>query len=474
MTSTESEQRNSDLPSAASVVVIGAGLAGLVAARELVAAGVEDVVVVDGRDRIGGRLADWPRPDGTMLMKGGEFTSPSQPQLLALAAELGIAAEPLPPFADPENMGAFVRMHDGRRHVEAMPLADDPEAAQALGEAIAQLDALAQTIPVEAPWDAPGATELDRQSIGQWIDANVANDAAREDLLIALGGLGDAHEVSLLYVATFLAGFGGWEPAFTFPLRFVGGTAQIPRRIADALGGRTHVSCAVRLIERTAEGVAVHTDRGTISARAAILAMQPGQCSKIEFGPVLPSIRDRLQSRWLAGHGAKVFAIYDRPFWRDAGLSGIAMGLPELALVLDTSPSDGSEGILCAMQFASSVTLARHEELLADPDRSRQLIVDALVSYFGPQAAEFKELHDCRWDGDRWSDGCGSGLPLGVLSTVGRALRKPVGPLVWAGAETGLIDFMEGAVTSGQRAAREAASLVAAAGSHRSQEAVAW
>lgn len=451
----------SDLPADASVIVVGAGLSGLTTARELVRAGVDDVVVLDARDRVGGRLCELVRPNGRVLMKGGEWTGAAQQQLHALAAELGVGVEPLPPFADEERMGRFVRVHDGRRYVEDVPLSGDPAAQRAFAAAVAALDELAATVPTDAPWTAAHAAALDRRSIGHWLDENVAEPAARAAMEGELGSFGDPYETSLFYLLWLLACFGGWEAhGAVYTSRFVGGSAQIPRLLAERLGPRVQLSAPVRTVRRADEAVVVETDRGRVRGRALVLAMEPGQAGKIEFDPVLPADRDRLQARWQAGHGAKLFAVYDEPWWRAEGLAGVAFGPPPIPLVQDLSPNEADEGILCALFFAGSAVVARHAAQLADERRTRAMVLDALEAYFGPRAREPRELHVCSWDGDRWSDGCGSQLPMGTLSTVGQALRRPIGRIVFAGAETGAMDFMEGAVTAGQRAAREAAALV--------------
>lgn len=447
-------------PQTTTAIVVGAGLSGLVAARELIAAGVEDVVVLEARDRIGGRIDAFTRPNGRELMTGGEFTGAAQAQLQALAASLGIVPEPLPGLADPENMGRFVRVFDGQRYVERFPLEADPEAAGAYAAATASIDALAAEVPAAEPWSAARAVEWDRQTVGQWLDAHVESAAARNQIEVDLAYFGDVHEVSLLHLLWFLASFGGWEAAQGIHDRFAGGSAQIPRRLAEELGEGVVTGCPVRRIEHGAEGVVVHHDGGSTRAATVIVAMEPGQVGTIEFDPPLPAARDRLQSRWLAGHGGKYFAVYDTPFWRADGLAGIASGPPPFGLVLDMSPNEGDEGILLALYCASDRASGQLSELMVDPQGRRRAVLEALASFFGEQALEPREFHAFDWSGDHWSQGCGTQLPPGVLSTVGPTLRAPIGRVLWAGADTGDLDWMEGAVTAGQRAAREAASLV--------------
>jgi monoamine oxidase len=274
--------------------------------------------------------------------------------------------------------------------------------------------------------------------------------------------MGDPYETSFFYLIWFLACFGGWEAhADTYAGRFDAGSVEIPLRVADELIESIVLGAPVRRIDHSEDGVVVQSDAGVVRAEAVVLALEPGQCSRIEFVPALPAARDRIQTRWLGGHGIKIFVVYETPFWRGDGLAGVASGLDPFPLAIDLSPNDGSEGIMCAVFFGRGGAVGEYSERLQDEASVRALTLDALEAYFGPEARDAKEFHVCSWEGDHWSDGCGSQLPPGVLSTVGSALRAPLGPLIWAGAVTGTMDFMEGAVTSGERAASEAQALLA-------------
>ena len=450
----------SGIPSDASVVVIGAGLSGLVAATQLRAAGISDVVVLEARDRVGGRLHGYTRPNGRELMVGGEFIGRTHLRLHALAASLGIASEPLPPFAHPESMGKFIRIEADARIVESYPMESDPAAMEDYGAAVVALDEMARLVPVEAPWAAASASIWDSQTAGQWIDVNVVAPAARDALAGNLAHYGDLYQVSLLFVLWCVARFGGWEASHDIGYRFVGGSAQIPRRLAERLGGVVFTSCPVRRIDRGATHATVHHDGGATQAKAVVLAMEPGQVGKIEFSPPLPHARGRLQSRWLAGHGAKFFAVYDKPFWRKDGLAGIASGPGPFGTVLDVSPSEADEGILLVLYFEGGAAAANLSALAEQAGGLRTAVLAGLARFFGDQALEPTEFYAFDWSGDAWSQGCGSQVPTQVLSTVGPALRPPVGRLVWAGADNGDMDWMEGAVASGYRAAQEAVSLI--------------
>lgn len=455
------------LPRRAAAVVVGAGLSGMVAARELEAAGCDDLVVLEARDRVGGLLKGFERENGRVLMEGAEFTGAFQPELQALADELGIEREPLP------MMGRLVRVDEAGRHVEDRPLGEDPEALQAHGAAMGQLGAMAAQVPVDAPWSAPQALEWDHLTVAQWLDDNVPSRAARR--MLECNHFGDSSTMSLLHLLWEMARFhaaapSGGDGLAGFLERFVGGTAQIPIAIAEQLSAPVHTSVPVRAVHHRPHGATIVVDGGaSLDADVVVVAMDPGLVARIDFHPSLPPLRADMQNRWVTMHEGKYYVIYDEPFWRADGLSGTAFGPPPFEIVMDASPSDADEGVLVVRramtprQWRTSPydsAVDAYADAVADPAVARELILEQLAVYFGEQARRPREFHAFEWSADPWSRGCGTYLPIGLLSTLGEALTPPVGPIVWAGADTGGKPAMEGAVAAGRRASREASELL--------------
>lgn len=447
------------LPATAEAVVVGAGLSGLAAAWELRKAGVEDVLVLDARERVGGRVWPFTAANGRRLEGGGEFVGEHMSSIVGLARELGIELEPLP------FEGKMVRVLGGERFVEDEPYASDPEAREAFADATKLLDELAVQVPVEDPWNATNAAELDARTLREWAEQNVPSEAVRAGLAGEFNYCGAGFsELSLLFALWTVHAMGGWETwtmGSTHRLR--GGPSGIVERIASELGERVALSAPVRRVGHGDDGAMVVTDRGSVRARVVVAALAPQLCGRIDWQPRLSPARDRLQDRYMLGHGTKICAFYEEPWWRAEGLSGLGSGLSPVSVIFDASPQDGGEGALIGFITFTSALAGEHSEGLATPEGREALFVENATRYLGPRAADTKELYSFSWVGDPWSTGCAAGLPPAVLSTVGSTLREPVGPVVWAGAETGLAqnDWLEGAVSAGQRAGGEAARVLA-------------
>jgi monoamine oxidase len=444
------------------VVIVGAGLAGLALAHRLEQRGVTDLVILEARDRVGGRVERLDRGSRPHLEAGGETIVGHAPYVLGLARELGVAHLPEPSVSDAARDVRIAR--DGRRYEEAAPLAGDRPAADAFETAVRALDALAEAVDPAAPWAAGRARELDAQTLAGWLAENVAHPEARTALatLFAENG-GHADEVSLLSTLWSVSSHGGMA-AYLAPhaVRLRGGPSELVRRLAATVRAPVTLCSPVRRVAQHADGCTVVTDGGQVHADAVVLALSPTLAAGVEFVPPLPAARDRLQQRWLQGHGAKAFAIYPDRFWIRDGLSGSVSAPHPFPFVADHSLADGGEGILLGLVMSGSDTFRGPTDLLDSDDVLAERFVEHLVRCFGPAAAAPTDVHVRRWFGDRWSHGAGTGTPPGTLSSVGRAIRARVGRIVWAGAETGVVDHLEGAAGSAARAAEEVIGLLEA------------
>jgi monoamine oxidase len=440
----------------ADVVVVGAGLAGLAAARALRAAGLEPVVV-EARDRVGGRTLNESIGDGKVVEIGAQWVGPTQDRVLGLIAELGLETFPT------HTAGANLFERSGRlgRYSGTIPKVN-PLGLAELGLLLRRLNRMAAEVHPERPWAGRRAADWDSLSFETWIRRNVRAAVARNILRIAIIGVwaAEPRDLSLLHVLFYIRAAGSIElltdsEGGAQQDLVVGGTQLISLRMARQLGsGVIELESPVRAIRHFADRVAVASDRLSVDARRAIVAIPPTLAGRIAYDPPLPAIRDGLTQRMAQGSVVKCMAVYERPFWRERGLSGAVTSVTgPVSVGFDNSPPEGSPGVL--LGFLEGREARRAADLPAA--ERRRIVCDCFARFFGPEAARPVGYVDKAWGADQWSRGCYGGyMPPGAWSDHGAALREPIGPIHWAGAETATAwnGYMDGAIGSGREAAR--------------------
>jgi monoamine oxidase len=445
------------------VVVVGAGISGLAAARAIKRKG-HSVVVLEARDRVGGRLLNAPIAGGHITEVGGEYVGPTQDRIKALADAVGVKRFPT------YNSGSNVLVVEGQRSLyDAVPgIPGDPDVLKSIGE-LGKFDALAKEIGVKAPWRAKRAAELDRQTLADWINANISTPKGRAIANVAAEAIWGAEprEMSLLYALTYVAGAGNAKTPGSFlrlittgggaqEERFVGGSQEVAIRVADKLGSAVRLDHPVRHIARRGRGARVIADGMTIDARQVIVAVPPALATKIRFTPLLSPSKRKILKAMVPGKLIKAECIYERPFWRDAGLTGqSASDVGPANTTFDNGPPDGSLGVLFGFIGGDS---ARAFQAMAPADR-RAEVLENLVAVIGEQARNPIDYFEKDWSDEQWTRGCPVGhIPPGVLRRNGAHLRTPHGAIHFAGTETSdyWLGYMDGGVRAGERAAREA------------------
>ena len=446
----------------ADVCVVGAGLAGLAAARALVAAD-RKVVVLEARDRVGGRTLNRSIGGGHISEIGGQFGGPTQDRILALAKAVGVKT-----FLTYDSGSSVLVAAGARSLYPAVPgLPDDPDVQQAI-IAAAKLDTPARQVGVTAPWKAAKAGQWDRMSLGDWMRSEVPSAKGRAIFTSACQSIWgvDPDALSLLYVMQYVAAAGDAKHAGSFlrlittgggaqERRFVGGSQAISEKVADRLGQRVVLEAPVRVVAQNGEGVRVVADGTTVQARHVILAVPPALASRMAYSPSLPKGKAALLKALVPGTLAKATAVFDRPFWRDAGLSGQGVADTGPArTIFDNSPPDGSVGVLFG--FVGGSAYAPWGGLPADQRRAQ--VLDGFAAFVGDRARAPKDYFEQDWTKERWTRGCPvAHVAPGVLTKYGPWLRRSVGKVHFAGTETSdyWLGYMDGAVRSGERAARE-------------------
>ncbi len=443
------------------VVIIGAGLAGLAAARELTKADVE-VIVLEGRERVGGRTYSRPASDGTILDLGGQWIGPTQDHLAALAEEVGATTFPT------YNEGKNIEFYRGGRHVYegAIPMGD-PLAMMEVVEAMLELNLMANEIPLETPWTPTSAAEWDGQTVETWLQAHIESEHARALITLGIESVFSAEprDLSLLHFLFYIHSGGTLTRLLSVAdgaqeRRFHKGSQYISRRVAEQLGERVVLNALVHTIAHDEQGVRAASDALFVQAKRAIIAIPPTLAGRLRYLPALPGYRDQLTQRVPMGTVIKVQCLYERPFWRDAGYSGqVTSDEGAIRITFDNSPESGHPGVLLGfIEGDEGRTWGRKTS-----EERRAEVLACLGNYFGEQARHPFAIEELNWADEELSRGCYAGfLAPGVWSAYGSALRQPIGRLHWAGTETATVwnGYMDGAVRSGERAAREILDLL--------------
>jgi len=437
------------------VVIVGAGLAGLTAASALARAGAS-TVVLEARDRVGGRTLS-RQVGSTVFDLGGQWLGPGQLRLNRLVRELGLRTFPT------HDEGTKVMDVDGRLStytgtIPSLPLLQLLQ----MQLAMTVVDRYSARVPAEQPWQLPRAAHWDAITVDAWRRRFIRNPAVRGVMDVAVRTVfgAEAAELSLLYFLAYLNAGGGMMRLVEIRNgaqqdRFVDGAQAVSKQLAAALGEGVVLRAAARRIEHSGDGVSVFTDSGAWHGRYAVVAVPPLLAGRIVYDPALPAPRDALTQRFPMGATIKCIALYERAFWRERGFSGeaICSGGP-VTVVFDNTSHDGTQPALLAFIVGQA---ARDWSARPAAER-RRAVLQAYVRFFGAEAEHAIDYFEQDWSAEPWSGGCPVGVMApGTLSQLGPTLRQPVGRIHWAGTETAVewTGYLEGAIESGERAARE-------------------
>ncbi|XP_067109499.1 amine oxidase [flavin-containing] [Osmerus mordax] len=443
------------------VIVVGGGISGLSAAKLLKASGLKPVVL-EARDRVGGRTFTVRNKETTYVDLGGAYIGPTQNRILRLAKEYNVKTYKV---NEEESLVHYVK---GKSYPfkGSFPPMWNPFALMDYNNLWRKMDEMGAEIPREAPWRAPHAEEWDKMTMKQLFDKTCWTGAAQRfaTLFVNVNVTSEPHEVSALWFLWYVKQCGGTMRIFSTTnggqeRKFVGGSSQISECMAEELGDLVKLESPVYSVDQTGDKVVVETlNKETYKAKYVILATPPGLNMKMHFNPEMPPLRNQLISRVPMGSVIKCMMYYRENFWRKKGYCG-SMVIEEeeapIGLTLDDTKPDGT--VPAIMGFILARKCRRLAGLTKEERKKR--ICEIYSRVLGSEEA----LHPVHYEEKNWceeeySGGCYTAyFPPGILTQYGRVLREPIGRLYFAGTETATewSGYMEGAIQAGERAARE-------------------
>ena len=434
----------------ADVVVVGAGYAGLSAATSLAQAGLH-VVVLEARDRVGGRVWSRVTTSDHPVDLGGQWVGPDHDSLRALAVELEC------PTVATHTGGSQVVIRNGRRTV--VPPGDLLDAVgHGIGEVFRRLDAVARDLPDDAGDDAR-LKSFDRTTLASWLDATAVASDQFVRCSISSMFTAEPEQMSLLHVLRAIRSAGGVAHMTTIEggaqeRWFRDGAQCLADRLAARLGDTVHLSRCVRRLQITQGGVSVDSDDLRVAADHTLIALPPPLATRLTYDPALPPDIDHYLGGMVMGEVAKVQCVYPEPFWRAAGLSGVATGDRTVSATYDSSPEEGGAGILTALITGRAAAVWRR----VSENERRKTVLDDLTEMVGVAAGQPTQWFAHSWADDEFSRGgyCAH-MPPGLWTKYGRQGQQATSNIHWASTESASqwTGYIEGAIRSGHSVARD-------------------
>lgn len=418
------------------------------------------VEVLEARSRVGGRIYT-TQVAGTPFDLGGQWVGPQQVRLLKLASDLGVKTY------SQHHQGTKLLSWNGKlRSFRGEVPWLSPLAMYELWKMERFTNKAARQIPPEAPWDTPAALEWDSQTLETWKQQFFRSNGAKLFLDIVTRAVctAEPNELSLLYFLSYLRWGNGLNTLISIPHgaqqdRFVGGVQPLCQRLADELCQHMHLETAVYSIRQSNGEVVVLTNRGEFTAQRVIVAIPPVLAGEITYEPALPHQRQELSKQMPMGSVIKYVAVYDRPFWREKGLSGEAFS--------DTGPCvttfDGCTNTGTPALVTFSDGAVAREYATQTPEERKKAVLKQFTGFFGAEAGYPVAFVEQNWLAESWSRGCYTGIMgPGVMTQYGPALSKPNDRIHWAGTETATqwMGYIEGALQSAERVTQEVLPLL--------------
>lgn len=446
----------------ADVVVIGAGISGIHAARRLIDEGA-NVLLLEARERVGGRMAT-STFNGELYDVGAHWVPSYATQLRSLLSELNI------PLHQQFHAGqsAFVinkRTHVFKQHAPWLT----PWVALEVNQIYRKLNKLVARMQVTNSHFQTYMNQTDRLSFGAWLHQQCRHNATISifETLCKISFYAMPDEISLFYVVDQVNSHKDAQTLFNMrptlnQERIPGGTQRIAEQLAKQIQQQVLVDTPILAIRQDNDSVIAYSRGNSFRARYAIMAIPPAVAEQIYFEPTLPAARDTLHQRVLMGRAISATICFDYPFWRENGKSGVYISNEGPAtLVHDVSPASGTEGALACLISGNDAT---HWGAQPKSERLRALVAQ-LQPWFGDEITAYRGLIERDWNTERWSRGAAGFMPNGTASYI-QSLALPIGRLHFAGGETAThwTNTIEGAIEAGERAAAEVIAELSSGG----------
>lgn len=450
------------------VVVVGAGLSGLSAARRLQKRNPQlSVLVLEARDRVGGRTVskDLPAANGVdQWDMGGQWVSSSQTHVMELIQELGL--EVFPQYTEGKKVHHVGGPHAKIKMFTSSIPSYSPITLLDFTQILRRIDHLTQTISVEDPMSSPNAELYDGMTLHTFMEKHIWTTQVKEELALCsriVFGL-EASQVSFLYFLMYSAAAGGTlrlletTPGSGQEFRVKGGTQQLSEKLVEQIGKeRVRLGAPVTTICQDSENIKVTTSAGTVTCKAVIVACPSHLAAQICYEPALPTERLRLTQCLPVGHMMKFIVTYPTAFWKEKGFSGEIVARPSedcpLSVTFDATSPRGNPALV---GFITGVQA--HDWCDRKMEERRDAVISSLVKYLGPEASTYIHYEEKDWAKEEWSGGCPVNVMTpGMLTYYHPSLRRPFGRIHWAGTETATqwCGYIDGAIQAGQRAAME-------------------
>jgi putrescine oxidase len=437
------------------VVIIGAGMAGLTAAATLLSKGT-DVLVLEARDRVGGRVHSEIH-GGCLVEVGGQWIAPDQEKLLALLEELGL--ETYSRYREGKNIYVNGQGEDHQYEGEIFPASPATEAE--IVRLIDLLDKMSHEIDPARPWEHASAEEYDSISFASWLSQQSPDPEARDNIALFVAGAmltKPAYAFSLLQALMMAASAGGFnelvDPDFILDQRVKGGMHQVPEQLARNIGlEKIHLNTDVKSIATEDGLVTVTAENLAVQAKDVVIALGPHLLSRIDFQPALPSVKQQMTQHLSSGQVIKVQAFYPTAFWREQGLSGTAFSPYQTVHEAYDNTPHGYEGGTLVGFVSDRVADGLYAKT---PVERKRTILESFAAYFGDGALNPTVYYESDWVNEVYTRGAyGTSFDIGGITRYRENIRTSVGPIHFACSDIAGIGYthIDGAIRMGEAAA---------------------